>query len=158
MTEIVERLDGLPLAVELAAARTKLLRPKQILERLPGALDLLAGGARDAPERQRTLRATIEWSFDLLEPCEQALFAHLAVFAGSFEVEAAESICGADVDALQSLAEKSLLRQTQHGRLFVLETIREFARERLCTSPDADEVRARHAKAGRKASKEKVPW
>jgi tetratricopeptide (TPR) repeat protein len=145
VTEIVERLDGLPLAIELVAARTKLLRPQQIVERLPGALDLLAGGARDAPERQQTLRGTIEWSFDLLDAREQSLFAQLAVFAGSFEVEAAETICRADVDALQSLAEKSLLRQTEEGRLFMLETLREYALERLGALREADQIRRRHA-------------
>jgi predicted ATPase len=145
VTEIVRRLDGLPLAIELAAARTKLLRPKQILERLPQALDLLRGGARDAPERQRTLRDTIEWSFDLLEPRERRLFAQLAVFAGSFEIEAAESVCGADVDDLQSLVEKSLLRQTETGRLFMLETIRDYALEQLGALAGVDEVRRRHA-------------
>jgi predicted ATPase/Tfp pilus assembly protein PilF len=145
VAEIARRLDGLPLALELAAARVKVLTPQRILERLERSLDLLTTGARDAPERQWTLRATIEWSFELLEPREQHLFARLAVFAGSFEVEAAESICDSDLDGLQSLVEKSLLRQTDEGRLFMLETLREYAGERLAVLPESNEVRKRHA-------------
>jgi predicted ATPase/class 3 adenylate cyclase len=145
VAEIARRLDGLPLALELAAARVKVLTPQRILERLERSLDLLTSGSLDAPERQRTLRAAIEWSFDLLEPSEQGLYAELAVFAGSFDVEAAESVCGANLDALQSLVEKSLLRQTEEGRLFMLETIRAHALERLAALPAADEVRRCHA-------------
>ncbi len=95
---ICRRLDGLPLAVELAAARTKLLAPERLLERLDSALPLLTGGARDAPERQRTLRATIEWSYDLLDAAGKELFARVSVFAGSFSLAAAEDVCDADLD------------------------------------------------------------
>ena len=97
---ICRRLDGLPLAVELAAARTKLLAPERLLERLDSALPLLTGGARDAPERQRTLRATIAWSYDLLDEQAKDLFAQLSVFAGSFPLAAAEEVCGADLDGI----------------------------------------------------------
>jgi non-specific serine/threonine protein kinase len=129
IAELCARLDSLPLAVELAAARTKALTVSQILERLSGRLDLLRGG-RDADPRQQTLRATIEWSYELLSPEEQRLFARLSVFAGGCTLEAAEEVAGADLDTLQSLVEKSLLRFTE-GRYWMLETIREFAGERL---------------------------
>ncbi|MDQ3992625.1 MAG: adenylate/guanylate cyclase domain-containing protein, partial [Actinomycetota bacterium] len=108
---ICRRLDHLPLAIELAAARTKLLPPEQLLGRLERRLPLLSGGRRDAPERQRTLRATIEWSYELLSDEEKQLFARLAVFAGSFDLDAAEQICDADVETLQSLLDKSLIRR-----------------------------------------------
>ena len=123
------RLDNLPLAIELAAARTSVLSPAQILERLSQRLDLLKGG-RDADPRQQTLRATIEWSHDLLDDDEQRLFARLAVFAGGCTLEAAEEVGDADLDTLQSLVDKSLVRHTDE-RFWMLETIREFARERL---------------------------
>jgi predicted ATPase/class 3 adenylate cyclase len=124
---IARRLDGLPLALELAAARVKVLTPKQIFERLDRSLDVLTAGPTNVPERQRTLRATIDWSYTLLGAREQQLFRRLAVFAGSFDFDAAEGVCSADIDGLQSLVEKSLLRQTDEGRFFMLETIREFA-------------------------------
>ena len=127
--EICARLDGLPLAIELAAARIKVLRPDQILERLGQSLDLLTTGARDAPERHQTLRATIQWSHDLLEDGERQLFGHLAVFAGSFDLDAADAVCDADLDALAALVDKSLLRRTDEARFFMLDTIREFATE-----------------------------
>jgi predicted ATPase len=142
---ICRRLEGLPLAVELAAARVGMLSPPDLLARLDRALPLLTGGARDAPERQRTLRATIEWSFALLAEAEQRLFAELAVFPGSFTLEAAESVCGADVDALQSLVDKSLVRRWGSGRFGMLETVREFALERLEESHDPEHVRRSHA-------------
>ncbi|HET7745037.1 MAG TPA: adenylate/guanylate cyclase domain-containing protein [Gaiellaceae bacterium] len=141
------RLDSLPLAVELAASRTRALTPTQILERLSSRLDLLTGG-RDADPRQQTLRATIEWSYELLSPGEQQLFARLSVFAGGCTLEAAEEVCDADLDTLQSLAEKSLLRFTASdtgGRYWMLETIREYAGERLVESGRAEELRQRHA-------------
>jgi predicted ATPase len=142
--EICRRLDGLPLAIELAAARVKALSPAALLERLEQRLPLLTGGSRSAPERQRTLRATIEWSHDLLTPAEQELFARLAVFAGGCTLEAAEEMCAADVDAITSLVDRSLLRRTG-DRYWMLETIREFATERLEALPDASDLRDRHA-------------
>jgi non-specific serine/threonine protein kinase len=142
--QIAERLDGLPLALELAAARVKVLTPGQILERLGRSLDLLTFGAHDAPERQRTLRGTVEWSYWLLTAGEQRLFARLAVFAGSFELDAAETVCSADLDGLQSLVDKSLLRHGEDGRFFMLETIRALALEKLGDLTDAWSLRRRH--------------
>jgi predicted ATPase/class 3 adenylate cyclase len=124
---IARRLDGLPLALELAAARVKVLTPEQIFERLDCSLDVLTAGPTNVPERHRTLRATIDWSYTLLDAREQQLFRRLAVFAGSFDFDAAERVCSADLDGLQSLVEKSLLRQTDEGRFFMLQTVREFA-------------------------------
>ena len=142
--EIAERLDGLPLALELAAGRVKVLTPAQILERLGRGLDLLTSGAHDAPERQRTLRGTVEWSYQLLAADEQRLFAQLAVFAGSFALEAAEAVCSAELDVLQSLVDQSLLRHGEDGRFFMLATIKEFALEKLRDLPDASSLRRRH--------------
>jgi predicted ATPase/class 3 adenylate cyclase len=136
-------LDNLPLAIELAAARASVLTPAQILERLSGRLDLLKGG-RDADPRQQTLRATIEWSFELLTPDEQTLFARLAVFAGGATLAAAEQVAEADLDTLQSLVDKSLVRRSG-DRFWMLETIREFAAERLAASGQADVLRRRAA-------------
>jgi predicted ATPase len=144
VAEIAERLDGLPLAIELAAARVKVLRPEQILERL-GSTELLTGGTRDAPERQRTLNATIGWSYELLAEDERGLFACLAVFPSSFELEVAETVCSAELETLGSLVDKSLLRQTAEGRFFMLETIREYAAERLLESGEGDRLRLLHA-------------
>jgi predicted ATPase/class 3 adenylate cyclase len=142
--EIAERLDGLPLALELAAGRVKVLTSGQILERLGRGLDLLTSGAHDAPERQRTLRGTVEWSYQLLTVDEQRLFAQLAVFAGSFPLEAAEAVCSADLDVLQSLVDQSLLRHGEDGRFFMLATIKEFALENLRDLPDSSSLRRRH--------------
>jgi predicted ATPase len=142
ITSLCRRLDDLPLALELAAARTSVLSPAQILERLAGRLDLLKGG-RDADPRQQTLRATIEWSHGLLEPEEQRLFAALAVFRGGCTVETAEAVAHADLDTLQSLVDKSLLRHTGE-RFWMLETIRAYARERLAANVEEPELRRRH--------------
>jgi predicted ATPase/Tfp pilus assembly protein PilF len=144
VADICRRLDCLPLAIELAAARVKVLLTAVLLERLEHRLPLLGGGSRSAPERQRTLRATIAWSHDLLAPAEQDLFARLAVFVGGCTLEAAEKICGADVDGIASLLDKSLLRRTGE-RYWMLETIREFATERLDALADAPALRNRHA-------------
>jgi predicted ATPase len=142
---ICRRLDGLPLAVELAAARTKLLAPERLLERLDAALPLLTGGARDAPERQRTLRATIEWSYELLDGAGRELFECLSVFAGSFPLTAAEEVCGADLDGLAALVDSSLLKPIGDDRFLMLETIREYALEKLAGSSKAEELRHQHA-------------
>jgi len=143
---ICERLDRLPLALELAATRVKLLSEQQLLTRLEQRLPLLAGGRRDLPKRHSTMRATIAWSYDLLSQPEQRLFTRLAVFVGSFELEAAERICDADLDAMRSLIDKSLVRHADNGRLFLLGTTREYALEQFDASNERDEIRARHAR------------
>ena len=143
--EICRRLDGLPLAIELAAARVTLLRPDDLLARLEQRLPLLTNRSRDAPDRQRTLRATIAWSYNLLDPEEQQVFARMGVFAGSFSLEAAETVCDSRLDTLESLVEKNLVRRWESGRLGLLDTIREYAAERLDESNEADDVRRRHA-------------
>ncbi|MGA2469640.1 MAG: BTAD domain-containing putative transcriptional regulator [Solirubrobacteraceae bacterium] len=143
---ICARLDRLPLALELAATRVKLLSEHQLLTRLEQRLPLLAGGRRDLPDRQSTMRATIAWSYDLLSEPEQRLFTRLAVFIGSFELEAAEQICDADLDTLQSLVDKSLLRRAENGRFFLLGTTREYALERFDASDERDDIRTGHAR------------
>jgi predicted ATPase/class 3 adenylate cyclase len=140
---ICARLDELPLAIELAAARVKALSPELILERLDKRLPLLTGGARDVPERQRTLRATIEWSYDLLTPAEQELFRRLSVFAGGWSFVAAEEVVSADLDTMQSLVDKSLVRFTG-DRYWMFETIREYASELLDAAGEREPVREAH--------------
>ncbi|MEP7223909.1 MAG: adenylate/guanylate cyclase domain-containing protein [Actinomycetota bacterium] len=144
--ELCLRLDELPLALELAAARIALFSPEQLLERLSQRLDLLKGD-RDADPRQQTLRATIEWSFDLLNEEEQELFCRLSVFAGGCTYEAAEEVAGADPDTLQTLLDKSLLgrRESALGsRYWMLGTIREFAAQRLTETNEGELLRDRH--------------
>jgi predicted ATPase len=136
--EICARLDDLPLALELAAARTSLLSTEQLLGRLGSRLDLLRGG-RDAELRQRTLRATIEWSHDLLAPEEKRVLAGLSVFRGGWSIALAERVCRTDLEVLESLADKSLVRRWERNRFGMLETIREFAGEQL-TPSERDEV------------------
>jgi predicted ATPase len=146
LPKLCERLDNLPLALELAAARTKLFTLEQLFERLTERLDILKGG-RDVDPRQRTLGATIQWSYDLLAPDEQTLFARLGVFAGGCTLDAAEEVCEADPEMLASLLDKSLLRRrTAEGgpRFWMLEAIREFAEERLERSGEAETLRQKH--------------
>ena len=156
VAKICVRLDGLPLAIELAAARVKMLPPRAILKRLGSRLKLLTGGARDLPERQRTLRATIEWSHAFLDEGEKSLFARLAVFSGGRTLEAIEAVCdsegGLPMDAFEevsSLVDKSLLRPDEgtggEPRFYMLETVHEFALEKLEEGGGAEEVRRRHA-------------
>ncbi len=154
VVEICRRLDGLPLAIELAAARVKLLPPRAMLSRLENRLNLLTGGGRDRPARQQTLRGAIAWSYDLLAPEEQTLFARLAVCAGGCVFEAAEIVGNADGDldlltSLEMLVDHSLVRQVEDAdgepRFLMLATIREYARERLAASDEADAMDDRHA-------------
>jgi predicted ATPase len=130
-TEICRRLDGLPLALELAASRLRSLDAEALLTRLDAALPLLTSGRRDAPQRQRTLRATIEWSYELLPPKLRETFARLAVFAGTFTLDSAEAVIDATLDEVDALVEASLLKPIESDRFLMLETIREFAAERL---------------------------
>jgi predicted ATPase/class 3 adenylate cyclase len=141
--QLCSRLDNLPLALELAASRVAVLSPEQLLDRLSKRLDLLKAG-RGVDPRQQTLRATIEWSYDLLHEEEQVLFERLSVFRGGCSLEAAEEICEAQIDTLQSLIDKSLLRR-QGERFWMLETIREYAAERLERSDGTLELADRHA-------------
>jgi predicted ATPase/class 3 adenylate cyclase len=155
VAEITARLDGLPLAIELAATRTKVLTPEQILSRLKRRLSLLTSGPRSLPERQRTLRAAIAWSHDLLDPLERRLFARLSVFTDGWTFESAEAVCDPDelgldtLDGLSSLVDKSLIRRTEPpgrpARFSMLETIREFGLEQLEASGDLELVLRRHA-------------
>jgi predicted ATPase len=144
VAEICRRLDSLPLAIELAAARVKVLSTDRLLERLDRRLPILTGTRRDLPERQRTLRAAIAWSYDLLSSDEQSLFRHLSVFAGGWTLEAAETVCGAEVEVLESLIDKSLVRG-EDERFLMLETIREYAADKLAESQEQEELRRRHA-------------
>src|SRR5215203_392621 len=156
VVEICARLDGLPLAIELAAARIKLLPPQAMLSRLGNRLKLLTGGARNLPERQKTLRNAIAWSYEMLDEGEETLFARLAVFSGGSTLEGIEAVCDAQgdlpVDALEgvsSLLDKSLVRQEEvqgaEPRLMMLETIREFALEKFEESSDAEAIKRAHA-------------
>ena len=146
--ELCRRLDELPLALELAAARTVVFGPRQLLDRLGARLDLLKAG-RDADPRQLTLRATIDWSYELLDDEDRRAFRALSVFRGGCSCEAADEICGVELDPLQSLLDKSLLRRREGAdgepRFWMLETIREFAREHLEQAGELDDLRARHA-------------
>ncbi|HEY5157101.1 MAG TPA: NB-ARC domain-containing protein, partial [Anaerolineales bacterium] len=155
VAEICHRLDGLPLALELAAARIKILQPQEILARLDDKLKLLTGGARDLPTRHQTLRNTLEWSYDLLNQDEKTLYARLSVFVGGFTLEAAEAVCNKGgklhiFEGLTTLVNNSLLRQEEPSggetRFGMLETIREFAYERLTESGELEPLRDRHAK------------
>jgi predicted ATPase/class 3 adenylate cyclase len=156
VAEICQRLDGLPLAIELAAARIKLFSPRALLARLDRRLEVLSGGARDLPARHRTLRHAMTWSYDLLEPGEQAVFRRLSVFASAFSVDAAETICqaGGDpgldaLDGVTALIDKSFLQQRSSDegepRFAMLETVREFALEQLDASDDSKAIRNAHA-------------
>jgi len=156
VAEICVRLDGLPLAIELAAARSKLFGPEVLLKRLERRLGVLTGGPRDVPARQQTIRNTIDWSYHLLDEAEQTLFIRLGVFVGGCTLEAAEAVCNADgdvpvdmVDGMAALVDKSLLRQVEgvngEPRFVMLETLREYALERLAASGAAETIRQQHA-------------
>jgi predicted ATPase len=156
VAEICSRLDGLPLAIELAAARIKLFPPQALLQRLDSRLKLLTGGARDRPSRQQTLRGAIDWSYQLLSAEERVLFARLSVFAGGCTLDTVEAICESDggvgidaIDGVASLVEKSLVRRIEDDasdepRFALLETIREYAGEKLEERGEADAIRERH--------------
>jgi predicted ATPase len=154
--EICSRLDGLPLAIELAAARVKVLSLAAMRTRLASRLQLLTGGARDLPQRQQTLRAAIDWSYDLLSPAEQKLFRRLSVFAGGCTLESVEAVCDAKadldldlLDGMASMVDKSLLQQIEQpngeSRFRMLETIREYAREKLEASEQDAPTKRAHA-------------
>jgi predicted ATPase len=156
VTEICARLDGLPLAIELAAARVRALTPRAMVQRLASRFDLLTGGARDLPQRQQTLRGAVQWSHELLSSDEQQLFRRLGVFLNGCTLEAVEAVCNAAedlatnvLDGMESLASQSLIHQTQtadgEARFTMLETIREYAIERLKASPDEALARRAHA-------------
>jgi predicted ATPase/class 3 adenylate cyclase len=170
VAEICRRLDGLPLAIELAAARVKLLSPQAMLARLSRRLDLLTDGPRDLPFRQQTLRDTIGWSYDLLAPGEQTLFRRLAVFSGGWSLEAAEAVCpvgGGEgigvLEGLGSLVDKSLVRRNVVGpqrepRFSMLETIREYGLEQLGASGEAEALRRAHAAYYLALAEEAAPY
>jgi predicted ATPase/class 3 adenylate cyclase/DNA-binding CsgD family transcriptional regulator len=156
VAEICVRLDGLPLAIELAAARSKLFPPQALLMRLNNRLKLLVGGPQDMPARQQTLRSTIDWSYNLLTSAEQALFRRLGVFVGGCSVEAAEAVCNANgdlslevLDGLGALVDKSLIQQEEamagEPRFTMLETIREYALEQLVAGGEVDDHQRQHA-------------
>ncbi len=154
--EICARLDGLPLAIELAAARVKVLSPSSLCTRLASRLQLLTGGARDLPQRQQTLRAAFDWSYDLLSPAEQRLFRRLSVFVGGCTLEGVEAVCDTKgdleldlLDGMSSMVDKSLLQQLEQAngesRFLMLETIREYAREKLEASGEDAAAKRAHA-------------
>jgi len=156
VAQVCRRLDGLPLAIELAASLVKVLPPASLLARMENRLNLLVGGGRDRPERQQTLRGTIDWSYELLLPSERTLFARLSVFFGGCTLEAAEAVCntredlGIDViEGIASLVDKSLLVQStvegEEPRFFLLETIREYAREKLESTGESPSTGRAHA-------------
>lgn len=154
VAEICRRLDGLPLAIELAAARTRMFPPKKLLEGLSDRLKLLSGGMRDLPSRQQTLRSTIDWSYELLDESERALFARLAVFSGGGSLDAIEAVCGSHpgmdiLENLESLLDKSLIRQEYdfegQPRFTMLETIHAFAQEKLMDRDDWAATQTAHA-------------
>ncbi|AWK76311.1 protein kinase (plasmid) [Rhodococcus oxybenzonivorans] len=153
IARICQRLDGLPLPIELAAARLRAMTPEQILQRLTDRYVLLTQGSRDAPSRQQTLRMCIDWSYDLCTPAEQRLWAQLSVFAGSFDLDAAEQICGPDLpaqeilDTVTYLVDKSILTREPTGaemRFRMLETVRDYGREKAQESGEYTELRQRH--------------
>jgi predicted ATPase len=156
VAEICARLDGLPLAIELAAARVKVLSPSSMLTRLASRLQLLTGGARDLPQRQRTLRGAMDWSYDLLNAAEQKLFRRLSVFVGGSDLEAVEAVCDAKgdldldlLDGMASMVDKSLAQQVERtkgeSRFVMLETIREYAFEKLSASGEESPAKRAHA-------------
>ena len=157
VAEICARLEGLPLAIELAAARTRILAPSEILSKLESRLKFLTGGARDLPERQRTMQGAIDWSYDLLDENEKAIFRRLSVFSGSFSVEAAEAVCNSGnaggevdvVDEVSSLLDKSLVIRVEgkggEHRFGMLEVVREYATEALETGGESESVARSHA-------------
>jgi len=165
VAEVCRRLEGLPLAIELAAARVKVLTPRAMLERLDHGLRLLTGGARDLPTRQQTMRGAVQWSYDLLDEGERAVLRRLAVFIGGCTLEAAEAVCGAGgedvLDALGSLVEKSLLRQREQEdgepRFTMLEVVREFALEQLGAGGEADKARLEFARYFKRMTEKAEP-
>lgn len=173
IVRICGKLDGLPLAIELAAARIRILSPESILERLDDRMQLLSGGSRDLPDRHRTVRDMINWSYELLNENEQLMFRRLAVFSGSFSIEAAEAICGFEpedrqtkdeiniLDLIASLSEKSLIaeRSTKMGepRFRMLEVVRDFAEELLKSSGEAQKMRLSHAEYFLKEAEQAEP-
>jgi len=146
--QICARLDGLPLAIELAASHIRTLTPKELVKRLEPRLPLLAGGPRDLPARQQTLRATLAWSYDLLAEDQQQALARLAVFAGGCSLEAAQAVCGTKLETLGALVDHNLLQRTatsEESRYTMLETINEYALEKLAEMPEANAIKGRHA-------------
>jgi predicted ATPase len=165
VAQVCRRLDGIPLAIELAAARAKVLTPQEIAERLDDQFRLLRGGPRDAPTRHRSLHATISWSYELLSAGEQHLFRRLAVFRGGFTLESAEAVCGGDdgdvLDGLSSLIDKSLLTRivTPAGaaRFNILETFREYGVERLAAEGELDGTRSGTRSTSRRCASSRIP-